>query len=68
MFGKTLANKIIDKTISRVFTAGANLSDVERRIQDRQNSIGLMLDYCSEALEGLENQESVLKFCLFIVL
>jgi proline dehydrogenase len=57
--GKTIANKIIERTIGRVFTAGANLSQLERTMEERGQGMRFMLDYCSEALEGLENHEEV---------
>ena len=53
--GKTLSNKIIEGTIGRVFTAGSSIACLERTVQEKGKGMNFILDYCSEALENLEN-------------
>ena len=54
--GRKLANKIIEKSIGRVFTAGETIPALERTMELRGKGMRFMLDYCSEALEGLSNE------------
>ncbi|CAK92859.1 unnamed protein product (macronuclear) [Paramecium tetraurelia] len=55
--GTRITNFLINNTIGKVFTAGENLESVERYLSQSDSNISYIMDYCSEALEGLEDQE-----------
>ncbi|KAM3128994.1 hypothetical protein pb186bvf_018911 [Paramecium bursaria] len=55
VFGKRLATNIINQTIGKVFCAGENIESVERKILEQPN-MNFILDFCSEAMDGIEDQ------------
>lgn len=63
VFGKRLATNIINQTIGKVFCAGENLDNVERKIREQPSTslniikdMNFILDFCSEAMDGIEDQ------------
>ncbi|CAD8202166.1 unnamed protein product [Paramecium pentaurelia] len=55
--GTRLANFLVNHTIGKVFTAGENLESVERYLSSSNNKISYIIDYCSEAVEGIDDCE-----------
>ncbi|CAD8092333.1 unnamed protein product [Paramecium primaurelia] len=55
--GTKLTNFLINHTIGKVFTAGENLESVQKHLSSSNSKISYIMDYCSEALEGIKDYE-----------
>jgi hypothetical protein len=65
-FGLRISNSIIEKTIGSIFTAGKNLETLEKTIAESKEGQKFILDYSSEAMEGMKDHELVLNYFFFI--
>eukprot|EP01017_Pseudomicrothorax_dubius_P033921 TRINITY_DN4595_c0_g2_i9.p1 TRINITY_DN4595_c0_g2~~TRINITY_DN4595_c0_g2_i9.p1 ORF type:complete len:507 (-),score=98.08 TRINITY_DN4595_c0_g2_i9:28-1548(-) len=58
ILGNKATSAMIRITVARIFTAGDSLASLQEVSQSlNSKGIGIMIDYCSEALPGMENME-----------